>query len=400
MSIARNDASLLPRDLSSGWLGWIIGLTILFGLGALGFLYQVLMGLGVTNLSDGFVWGLYIVAFMAFMATAGGTLAIAGAILLFRADRYMSLVKPSLLLSLGSVIVAGPMVIADLGNPLRSWGFYVWTEPLSPLTGDFVVVHLFILFPVILLWLLSRGDLAAQGSRIAFRSEDTAEGRERDRKAASYVGGLALVTATVFYPTGWLFAVMQGREAWFDPLLGVMSVTKAILAGIALLAVVVILADRFTDFELESRVQGHLATAMGVMVVIHVLYLELAREFPAAWATESTMSDVIGAVLASDSLLFYGWIIIGGLVPLALLVHPSLRRRAMVLLTAGVLVLVGTFLESAYILESGFPGTYVPNAFEFIVMIGFIGLGALIVTIGLLIVPDEEIPPEATEGDA
>lgn len=400
MSIARDDASVLPTDLSSGWLGWVAGLAILFVLGALGFLYQLVVGLGVTNLSDGFVWGLYIVAFMAFMATAGGTLAIAGAILLFRAERYMSLVKPSLLLALGSVIVAGPMVIADLGNPLRSWGFYIWTEPLSPLTGDFVVVHLFILFPVVLLWLLSRGDLAARGSRLAFRSEDTADGRERDKKIASYVGGLALVTATVFYPTGWLFAVMQGREAWFDPLLGVMSVTKAILAGIALLAIVVILADRFTDFELEDRVQAHLATAMGVMVVVHVLYLELAREFPAAWATEATMSDVIGAVLASDSLLFYGWIIIGGVVPLALLLHPSIRRRSMVVLTAGMLVLVGTFLESAYILESGLPGSYLPNAFEFVVMIGFIGLGALIVTIGLLIVPDEEPPLNPTQGDA
>lgn len=400
MSLARGDRSVFPIDLTRGWLGWLAGLTILFAIGAIGFLYQVVVGLGVTNLSDGFVWGLYIVAFMVFMATAGGTLAIAGAILVFRAERFMSLVKPSLILSLASVIVAGPMVIADLGNPLRSWGFYVWTEPMSPLTGDFIVVHLFVVFPLFLLWLLSRGDLAARGSRLALRSNDTKAGRRRDKRIAQYVGGLALLSATVFYPTGWLFAVMPGREAWFDPLLGVMSVTKAILAGLALLAIVGILADRYTAFSLAERLQAQLAVAMGVMIVIHVLYFELAREFPTAWATESTMADVISTVFVSDSLLFYGWIIVGGIIPLGLLLLPQLRRRAMVVVTAGVLILIGVFLESAYILESGFPATYVPNVFEFMVMAGFIGLGALIVTIGMLLLSTVQTEERLSTGDA
>lgn len=396
---ARRPVYALP-DLHGRTRWLLVALVVLAGIGVVGALFQLLEGLAVTHLSDGFIWGLYIAAFMVFMAAAGGTLAIAGAILLFELDRFKSLVRLSLLLSISSVVVAGGLIVIDLGNPLRAAGFYIWAQPYSPLVGDFVVVHLFVIFAVVLLWLLSRRDLAAQGSRLAFGAEDTPDGRERDQTIAKYVGGLALATATLFYPTGWLFAVLPSRVGWFDPVLGVMAVTKGLVAGLALLIVVAVLADRFSEFELDRPLVKPLGTVLGVMLVVHVVYLEFAREFPEAWAESQTFAEAFSTVFVTDSVTFYLWIVFGGLIPLALLALPSMRERLGVLFAASALAFVGTLFESGYILWSGFPGDYWPNLFEVVVTIGFVAIGAIVVTLGLWLLPVQNGLERPTGGDA
>ena len=251
--------------------GWIAVLALLSAVAIAGAIYQLLYGLGVTNLSDGFIWGLYIAGFMLFMAVAGGTIAIAGVILLFGLERFMSLVRLSLLLTIASVVVAGALIVIDLGNPLRAVGIYIWAQPYSPLVGDFVVVHLFIILSLVLLWLLSRRELAAQGSRLAFGAVDTPEGRTKDRRYAKYLGGITLASATLFYPTGWLFAVLPSRIEWFDPVLGIMAVTKSLIAGLALLIMTALIADRVSNFEFDENLLKPLATVLGILLVIHVI---------------------------------------------------------------------------------------------------------------------------------
>ena len=399
MSTETRPVYALP-DLTGRTRWWLVALIVLATIGVVGALYQLLEGLAVTNLSDGFIWGLYIAAFMVFMAAAGGTLAIAGAILLFELNRFRSLVRLSLLLSISSVVVAGGLIVIDLGNPLRSPGIYLWAQPYSPLVGDFVVVHLFVLFAVGLLWLLSRHDLAAQGSRLALGAADTPEGRERDERIAKYVGGLALLTATMFYPTGWLFAVLPSRVGWFDPVLGVMAVTKGLVAGLALLIVVALLADRLSGFEFDRTLTKPLGTALGVLLVVHVIYLEFAREFPEAWAESQTFAEAFSTVFVTDSVTFYLWIVFGGLIPLALLALPSMRERITVLFAASALAFVGTLFESGYILWSGFPGEYWPNLFELVVTVGFVAIGAIVVTIGLWLLPIQNEYERPIGGDA
>lgn len=398
MSTGTRPVYAIP-DLA-GRTRWLLALlVVLAGVGILGALYQLFEGLAVTELSDGFIWGLYIAAFMVFMGAAGGTLAIAGAILLFELDRFASLVRLSLVLTISSVVAAGGLIVIDLGNPLRAGGFYIWAQPYSPLVGDFVVVHLFVLFAVVLLWLLSRRDLAADGSRLAFGAEDTPEGRERDRTIAKYVGGLALATATLFYPTGWLFAVLPSRVDWFDPVLGLMAVTKGFIAGLALLIIVAVIADRYSAFEFDRALTKPLGTVLGVLLVIHVVYLEFAREFPAAWAASDSFAQAFSAVFVSDSVTFYLWVVLGGVIPLALLAVPGMRERVRIVFAAAALAFVGTLFESGYILWTGFPGDYWPNLFEVAVTIGFVAIGAIVVTLALRLVPIQNTTAEVIGGD-
>ena len=402
------------------WLGTLVVLVVA---GLFAWFYQLSEGLAVTGMNNVFSWGLYIMLFVFFVGLSAGGLIISSVPKFFHSDRYDSIAALGVLVSFACIVVAGLLIIPDLGRPLKAIGFLLSPDFRSPMVWDFAIVIVYGLFTAGYFWLLTRRDLAARGSRLAFGVKDTAAGRERDKKLSFWAAAVAIPLAVALHSiTGWIFALQIGRGDWFSPLVAPMFIMKALVSGLALMLVVAVLADRFTRFELSRELVPELGKVLGIFVAVHIVYLLAAERLPHAWADHFGFWSITSGFLVGDTLSFWLWTLVGGAIPLALLVLPSLRRQVWAVFTASVFAIVGILFEGVNLIFTGYDqlnidaapgvttgtdylnygsniwatsGSYTPTIVELLISLGLVALGALIVTLGLRFFP--VFPSETVE---
>lgn len=81
---------------------------------------QQIFGLGITGMSNGTPWGLYICRFPLFVGLSAGGLIVASAGSVFHIEDYEKIALPAIATSLSCILVAGALVLADLGGHARS----------------------------------------------------------------------------------------------------------------------------------------------------------------------------------------------------------------------------------------------------------------------------------------
>lgn len=394
------------------WLGLLV---VLVSTGFAAWVYQLQQGLGVTAMDNVFSWGLYIMLFVFFVGLSAGGLIMSSVPKFFHSKRYDSLAALGILLSFACIVVAGLLIIPDLGRPSRVIGFFTSPDFRSPMVWDFGIVAVYGLFSAWYLWLLTRRDLARLGSRLALGVRDTEAGREADRKKSFWAAAFAIPLAVALHSvTGWIFALQIGRGDWFNPLVAPMFIMKALVSGLALLLLTAIIVDRFTNYELSRDLVPELGKLLGVFIALHVVYLLAAERLPHAWAADFDFWTITTAFLIGDSIHFWVWTVVGGMIPLALLVVPSIRKRTWAVVAASVFAIIGILFEGIYLIFSGYTdlnipeapgvttgrdytgigadvwatgGTYTPTGIELVVSLGIVALGALIVTLGLRFIP-------------
>lgn len=423
---SRTPAARSPVLSSFGLISkaWIAFLSILLVAGLGAWAYQIQQGLVVTGMRNVFSWGLYIMLFVMFVGLSAGGLIISSAPKFFHSDRYEGFARLGVLVSLACIIVAGLLILPDIGRPERLYQFFTSPDFRSPMVWDFGIVVLYGVLNLWYLWLLTRRDLAARGSRLALGVEDTQAGRTRDRKLLFWTAAIALPAAIMLHSvTGWIFATQVGRGDWFSPLVAPVFIAKALVSGLGLLLVVSIVADRYTDFEADQTELASLGKVLGIFLAFHVVYLLAAERLPHAWADHFGFWAISSEFLIGDSLYFWLWTGVGGAVPLVLLATPTLRKRLSVILVAGALAVFGTLFEGVRLVFTGYEsvnidaapgislggeyagvatnvwattGAYTPTVVEVAVTAGIIAVGALIVTVGLRYLPLQQATKQET----
>ena len=227
-----SDAVVSPGKFGTRSKVWIAALSVLVLAGLAAWAYQLSQGLIVTGMDNVFFWGLYIMLFVFFVGLSAGGLIISSVPKFFHSDRYDSIAALGVLVSFACIVVAGLLILPDLGRPSRVVGFFLSPDFRSPMVWDFAIVVLYGLFCAVYFWLLTRRDLAARGSRLAFGVRDTEAGRQRDRKLSFWAAAIAIPLAVALHSvTGWIFALQIGRGSWFSPLVAPMFIMKALSRG-------------------------------------------------------------------------------------------------------------------------------------------------------------------------
>ncbi|MBR2790167.1 MAG: polysulfide reductase NrfD, partial [Eggerthellaceae bacterium] len=88
-------------------------------LGVVVWIYQLANGLGITGMSNGNSWGLYITCFMFFVGLSAGGLIVASSASVFHIAEYKKVALPAVIVSTASIIVAAMFVLVDLGGIQR-----------------------------------------------------------------------------------------------------------------------------------------------------------------------------------------------------------------------------------------------------------------------------------------
>ena len=348
---------------------------------------------GMRNLDS---WGLYITCFMFFVGLSAGGLIISSVPRAFGMKGFGGISKIAVWTSICCTVLAVAFVVVDLGQPLRLWELFAYSNLGSPLMWDIAVIAIYLILSVVYLW----ATLRSEAGKIS-------------EKALRIVSVIALVCAVLVHSvTAWIFGLQQAHEFWHTALLAPWFVTSALVCGTALVLIVVVALRRAGYMELAQENVVKMAKMLGAFVMVDLYFFGcdlLTSAFPGGSGAE------VVDMLVSGPLAPFFWVeIIGCALAAVVCFVPKLRTNPL-LVVASLLAIVGIFCKRVQLLVGGFqipnldmPGimtqysvtdwtagmagayqgmVYWPTPIEFGVALGVFGLGALILLLGLKFLP-------------
>ncbi len=348
---------------------------------------------GMRNLDS---WGLYITMFMFLVGLSAGGLIISSAPRVFGVEGFGGISKIAVWTSICCTVLAIGFVVVDLGQPLRLWELFAYSNLGSPLMWDIIVLGTYLILSIVYLWATLRFE-GGKGSATSLR----------------VISAIALVCAILVHSvTAWIFGLQQGREMWHTALLGPWFVSSALVCGVALVLVVVIALRKAGYLELDQSFVVKMAKLLGVFVCVDLYFFAcdlLTEGFPGGHGVE------VVSMLTTGPLAPFFWIEVVGCALTAIVCFTPKLRTNPLIVAAGLLAIVGIFCKRVQLLVGGFqlpnldyagpvspytvPGwesgmtaayqgmVYFPTPLEFGVTLGVIGLGALLLLVGLKYLP-------------
>ncbi len=361
-----------------------LGALVVAGVAA--WIYQLANGLGVTGMSNGVSWGLYIACFMFFVGLSAGGLIVASSASVFHIAEYKKVALPAIICSTVCICCAGMFVLIDMGGIQRVWRILVGPNPTSPLVWDVCVISCYLIINIVyLVFMCSKKPGAA------------------DR--VSIVSRFALPIAILVHSvTAWIFGLQVAKE-WYTAIMAPIFVASAMDSGLALLLLALMGLNKSGVFKVENKLISSLAGLLAVCIAVDAFFIGcecLTMAYPGAKGAEAL------TVMASGITAPFFWIeIIGGLlIPFLLMVFAKNRANMKLVGLASVLVVLGVFCKRIWLLFTSFYefniagapgvisgssvargasgvdvfamlGTYAPTWVEIAVAVGVVSLGAL-----------------------
>ncbi len=357
---------------------------------------QLTGGLAQSGMRNFDSWGLYITCFMFLVGLSAGGLIISSVPRAFGMKGFGGISKVAVWTSICCTVLAIGFVVVDLGQPLRLWELFAYSNLGSPLMWDIAVIAIYLILSIVYLW----ATLRSEAGKIS-------------EKALRIVSVIALVCAVLVHSvTAWIFGLQQAHEFWYTALLAPWFVTSALVCGTALVLIVVVALRRAGYMELAQENVVKMAKMLGAFVMVDLYFFGcdlLTSAFPGGSGAE------VAGMLVSGPLAPFFWVeIIGCALAAVICFVPKLRTNPL-LVVASLLAIVGIFCKRVQLLVGGFqipnldmPGimtqysvtdwtagmagayqgmVYWPTPIEFGVALGVFGLGALILLLGLKFLP-------------
>lgn len=111
--------------------------------------FQLTSGMVNTNMRNLDSWGLYITMFMFLVGLSAGGLIISSAPRVFGMEGFGGVSKIAVWTSICCTVLAIGFVVIDLGQPLRLWELFVYSNLGSPLMWDIIVLGTYLILSLI-----------------------------------------------------------------------------------------------------------------------------------------------------------------------------------------------------------------------------------------------------------
>ena len=362
----------------------VLGALVVAGVAA--WIYQLANGLGVTGMSNGVSWGLYIACFMFFVGLSAGGLIVASSASVFHIAEYKKVALPAIICSTVCICCAGMFVLIDMGGIQRVWRILVGPNPTSPLVWDVCVISCYLIINIVyLVFMCSKKPGAADKVSIVSR----------------FALPIAILVHSV---TAWIFGLQVSKE-WYTAIMAPIFVASAMDSGLALLLLALMGLNKSGVFKVENKLISSLAGLLAVCIAVDAFFIGcecLTMAYPGAKGAEA-LSVMAGGITAP-----FFWIEISGglLIPFLLMVFAKNRANMKLVGLACVLVVAGVFCKRIWLLFTSFYefniagapgvisgssaargasgvdvfamlGTYAPTWVEIAVVVGVVSLGAL-----------------------
>ncbi len=336
---------------SPAYYGLLAVLLAVVGAGALAAWYMEHNGHVVTGMDNQIVWGLPHVFAVFLVVAASGALNIASMSSVMGKTAYKPLAPLSGLLAITLLASGLAVLLLDLGRPERLIVAMTHYNFKSIFAWNVILYSGFIGLVVIYLYTLM--------DRTMNRFSGAAG-------MAAFLWRLALTTGT-----GSIFGFLIGRQAFGSALLGPMFIVYSLSYGLAVFLLVFLALSRYTHKPVQEAMFGRLVRLQAIFVACALYFVTVYHLTHLYFARQNQLEDFLllsGGIY--PALFWLGQVLIGGVIPLVLLLSNRFRHQTRFVVLAVVLVILGGMAQmyvtiigsQAYPLEM-FPGYVVSSSF-------------------------------------
>jgi molybdopterin-containing oxidoreductase family membrane subunit len=382
-----------------------LGLLIVLALGAV--LHMEHSGHHVTGMSNQIVWGMPHVFAIFLIVAASGALNVASIGTVFGKPLYKPLGRLSGLLSIALLLGGLMVLVLDLGRPDRLIVAMTYYNFKSIFAWNIILYNGFLAITIVYLWLMMERKM------------------NRYYQSAGYVAFVWRLILTT--GTGSIFGWLVAREAYDMALLAPMFIIMSFSYGLAVFILVLMAAYNWTNRPLGNAILHRLKNLLGVFIAA-VLYFVAVYHLSNLYATEhhSVERFILMDGGIYTTLFWFVQILLGSLVPLVMVYHPSIGKSRPAIATACALVIIGGLAQLYVLLIGGqafpldmFPGyevsssffdgvvnSYSPSIWEITLGVGGIAIALLLVTVAVRVLrflpetlDDGVVDPHAAKAD-
>lgn len=353
-------------------------------------------GHAITGMSNQIVWGMPHVFAVFLIVAASGVLNVASIGSVFGKPVYKARAPLSGLLSLAMLAGGLAVLMLDLGRPERvvvaathfnfrsifAWNVFLYS-------GMFAIVAAY-------LWMLMEARMNPYAKPLGL---------------AAFAWRFILTTGT-----GSIFGFLVARQAYQSALLAPMFIVLSLGWGLAVFLIVQSAIYAWNGLQLPAAVQTRMVRLLGVFVAAGLYFVTVYHLTNLYWARQVAFERFLLVDGQAYTWLFWsGYVVVGAIVPMAILFSP-LPRGPLAAVAGSAFVLLGAFAQLYVFIIGGqafpleiFPGyvaqssffdgtvdSYTPSVFELLLGIGGIGIAFLITTVGVRVlrfVPQDDFGP-------
>ncbi len=295
-------------------------------LGAWAFFHLEHSGHADTGMNNQIVWGLPHVFAIMLIVAASGALNLASIGTVFNKGLYKPLARISAWLSI-SLLMGGVIVLVlDLGNPFHIDYMFTSFNETSIFAWNILLYPGFFLFTGIYLW-----TMMDTSKRNYYKSAGT----------AAFIWRLILTSGT-----GLIFGLLVGRIGFNAAIMAPMFIVVSFSVGLAFFIITLMATYKWSNRPLGCVLLKRLKNLL-VIFIAAAFYFAVIFHLTKYYSMAS--QDLESWLLFGDSvhtkLLWIGQVVIGTLIPLALLLIPRVGECNTAIFSAAVLVIIGTFCQ-------------------------------------------------------
>lgn len=364
------------------FLAGLIGLFAALGLGSA--YYMEHHGHIVTGMNNSIVWGMPHVFAVFLIVAASGALNAASIASVFGKMVYKPLAPLSGLLAIALLAGGLTVLMLDLGRPDRLIIAMTYLNPKSVFAWNVLLYTGFFTFVAVYLWTMMDKKMAAYTKAAGM---------------AAFIWRLVLTTGT-----GSIFGFIVAREPYSTALLAPMFIIMSFAYGMALYLLVLIAAYTGSGRPLGDAILQRLGRLLGVFVAASLYFVFVYHLTNLYFTKQHAIEKFIlldGGIYTT--MFWLGQIIIGGVLPLIILLNAKLRASRTLLVAACLMIVVGGLAQMYVTIIGGqafpldiFPGWqqsstffdgvthhYAPSLPETLLGLGGLAIALLIVTFGV-----------------
>lgn len=406
--MAADKAQYLEIDgRSPGYFLLLLALGAVIAVAAGAWYHMEHSGHYVTGMNNQIVWGMPHIFAIFLIVAASGALNVASISSVFGKTPYKPLARMSGLLAITLLVAGLAILVLDLGRPDRLIVAMTYYNFKSIFAWNIFLYTGFLAITVVYLWMMMERRMNPYTKPVG---------------VIAFVWRLLLTTGT-----GSIFGFIVARQGYDAAIMAPMFVIMSFAYGLAVFILVMFASCRWTGRPLGDALVRRLKNLLGVFAAA-VLYFILAYHLTKLYATQDHGFEAF--VLRDGglytTLFWWGVVVVGSLLPIALLYSPLAKHsRALVGLSA-LLVILGGFAWLYVIIIGGqayplqiFPGYemsssfsdgvvagYQPSLWEVLLGFGGIALALLLIALAInvlrflpLSLADEVVDPHAVKGN-
>lgn len=378
---------------------WLAAVAVGLLVGLYGVVRLLTEGTVVLGINNQLPWGILISTYEYFLLMSAGIMVgIVALAVVFGVKEFELVLKRGALLALGALGAGLLTILVSLGRPERPIIHALINA--NPSSAIWWVIMFAGSFGVVLLALvvLLETDLGSSRSTLAVG-------------ALGVILGIGVATAA-----GMIFGSAGTRPYWGSALAPVYFVLTGVLSGVAAVTAVVLAEYKASAKEMSAELEELMTTYVSYLLgglLASVLFLSLIKAITGLTATSETKSMAYEHMLLGSFGPVY-WIVgilLGLVVPLALLIYPRTRTPGGILGASG-LTLLGLFITKYEFVVGGqvvaltndpsaqYPlVSYTPSLVEFAVVVFAFTVVAVVYTVGSLVLDLDRLPENIGPAD-